>query len=58
MTKNWAVKIRFLLISNKMLKNIAEAPGVYTAKCENMASYSTDYILFLIRLTSLAIIEK
>ena len=29
-----------------------------TAKCENMASYSTDYILFLIRLTSLAIIEK
>ena len=40
----WAVKLRFLLIYEDMLKSIATARGECTAKQENKTSYITDYI--------------
>ena len=41
----WAVKLRFVLIYENMLKNIATARSECTAKQENKATYSTDYIV-------------
>ena len=41
----WAVKLRFLLIYENMLKNIATASSECTAKYKNKASYNTDYIV-------------
>ena len=41
----WAVKLRFLLIYENMLKSIATARSECTAKQENKASYNTDYIV-------------
>ena len=44
----WAVKLRFLLIYENMLKSIATARSECTAKHENhenKASYNTDYIV-------------
>ena len=40
-----AVKLRFLLIYEIMLKSISTAPSEYTAKQENQASYNTSYIV-------------
>ena len=41
----WAVKLRFLLIHENMLKSIATARSEFTAKHKNKASYNTDYIV-------------
>ena len=43
----WAVKLRFLLIYENMLKSIAiaKARNEWTAKQENKVSYNTDYII-------------
>ena len=41
----WAVKLRFLLIYENMLKSIATACSECTAKQENKASYNTYYIV-------------
>ena len=41
----WAVKLRFLLIFEIMLKRIATARSECTVKQENKASYNTYYIL-------------
>ena len=41
----WAVKLRFLLIYENVLKTIATARSECTAKHENKASYNTDYIV-------------
>ena len=41
----WAVKLRFLLIYENMLKSITTARSECTAKHENKASYSTDHIV-------------
>ena len=41
----WAVKIRFLLIYENMLKCIGTARRECTAKQENKTSYNTDYIV-------------
>ena len=41
----WAVKLRFFLIYENMLKSIATARSECTAKHENKASYNTDYIV-------------
>ena len=42
----WAVKLRFLLIYENMLKSIATNRSECTAaKHENKASYNTDYIV-------------
>ena len=40
----WAVKLRFILIYENMLKSIATARNECTAKHENKASHNTDYI--------------
>ena len=40
----WAVKLRFLLVYENMLKSIATARTKCTTKQENKASYNTDYI--------------
>ena len=40
----WAVKLRFLLIYEIMLKSIATARSECTAKHENKSRYKTDYI--------------
>ena len=49
----WAVKLRFLLIYENVLKSIATARSECTAKHENKASCNTDYIF-----PNLAMIEK
>ena len=41
----WAVKLRFLLIYENMLKGTATTRSECTAKQENKASYTTDYIV-------------
>ena len=41
----WAVKLRFLLIYESMLKSIAAARIECTAKQENKTSYNTDSIV-------------
>ena len=41
----WAVKLRFFLVCENMLKSIATAHSERTAKQENKASYNTDYIV-------------
>ena len=41
----WAVKLRFLLIYENMLKSIATARSECTAKHENKTSHNTDYIV-------------
>ena len=41
----WAVKHRFLLLYENMLKSIATARSECTAKHEKKASYNTDYIV-------------
>ena len=41
----WAVKLRFLLIYENMLKSIATARSECTVKHKNKASYNTDYIV-------------
>ena len=41
----WAVKLRFLLIYENMLKSIAMARSECTAKHENKASRNTEYIV-------------
>ena len=41
----WAVKLRFLLIYENMLKSIATARSECTAKHENKANHNTDYIV-------------
>ena len=41
----WAVKLRFLLSYENMLKSIATARSECTTKHENKASYNTDYIV-------------
>ena len=41
----WAVKLRFLLIYENMLKSIAAARSERTAKHENKASYNIDYLV-------------
>ena len=41
----WDVKLRFLLISENMLKSIAMACGECTTKYESMASYNTNCIV-------------
>ena len=41
----WAVKLRFLLIYENMLKCITTAGSKCTAKQENKASYNTDYLV-------------
>ena len=41
----WAVKLRFLLIYENILKNMATARGECTIKHENKASYNTYYII-------------
>ena len=41
----WAVKLRFHLIYENMLKSIATARSECTAKHENKASRNTDYIV-------------
>ena len=42
----WTVKLRLLLISENMLKNIAATRSDCTTKDENMVvSYKTDYIV-------------
>ena len=41
----WAVKLRFLLIYENMLKSIATARSECTAKHENKAGSNTDYIV-------------
>ena len=41
----WAVKLRFLLIYENMLKSIATARSESTAKYEKKASYNTDYVI-------------
>ena len=41
----WAVKLRFVLIYENMLKSIVTARSECTAKRENKASYNTDYIV-------------
>ena len=41
----WAVKLRFLLIYNNMLKTIAMARSQCTAKQVNKASYNKNYIV-------------
>ena len=41
----WAVKLRFFLIYENMLKSIATARSECIAKHENKASYNTDYIV-------------
>ena len=41
----WAVKLRFFLIYENMLKSIATARSECTVKHENKASYNTDYIV-------------
>ena len=41
----WAVKLRFLLIYENMLKIIATARSECTAKHENKMSYNTDYLV-------------
>ena len=43
----WAVKLRFLLIYENMLKSIATARSECTAKpkYENKVSYNTDYLV-------------
>ena len=43
--KIWAVKLRFLLIYENILKNSATACSEGTAKHENKESYNTDYIV-------------
>ena len=40
-----SVKLRFLLISENMLKSIATARSECTAKHENKANFNTDYIV-------------
>ena len=42
---NMAVKLRFFLIYENMLKNIAMTRSEYTAKQENKTSYNTDCIV-------------
>ena len=39
----WAVKLRFLLIYENILKSNATASSEYTTKHENKVSYNTDY---------------
>ena len=41
----WAVKLRFFLVWENMLKSIATAHSECTAKQENKARYNTDYIV-------------
>ena len=41
----WAVKLRFLLIYENMLKRIAAARSECASRYENKASYNTDYIV-------------
>ena len=41
----WAVKLRFVLIYENMLKSIATARSECTAKHENKVSHNTDYIV-------------
>ena len=41
----WAVKLRFLLIYENLLKSIATARRECIAKQEIKASYNTDYIV-------------
>ena len=41
----WALKLRFLVIYENILKSIATAHSEYTATQENMASYNTDDIV-------------
>ena len=41
----WAVKLRFLLIYESMLKSIAAVHSECTAKQENKVSYNTDCIV-------------
>ena len=41
----WAVKLRFFLVCENMLRCIATAHSECTAKQENEASYNTDYIV-------------
>ena len=40
-----SVKLRFLLISENMLKSITTARSECTAKQENKANFNTDYIV-------------
>ena len=40
-----SVKLRFLLISENMLKSITTARSECTAKHENKANFNTDYIV-------------
>ena len=40
----WAVKLRFLLIYENVLKSIATARSERTAKHKNNTSYNTEYI--------------
>ena len=41
----WALKLRFLLIYENIVKTIATARSECTAKHENYASHNTDYIV-------------
>ena len=41
----WAVKLRFLLINENMLKRIATPRSECTVKHENKANRNTDYIV-------------
>ena len=54
----WAVKLRFLLISENILRNNATARSESKIKYENMASNNTQITLHLIYLTSWLLIEK
>ena len=56
--ENWSAQLWFLLINENMLKNIATSRNERKTKGKNMASYKTDNLLFLIWLTSLAMIEN
>ena len=53
----WAVKLRFLLIYENMLKSIATARSDCTAKHENKVDCNTDYIVPDL-IDFLAIIER
>ena len=53
----WAVKLRFLLTFENMLKSITAPRSECTAKQKNKVSYNTDYILSNL-IDFLAMIEK
>ena len=53
-----AVKLRFLLIYENMLKSIATARSECTAKHKSKASYNTDYTVSDLIEFFLAMIEK